>query len=345
MSINAGILGGTGYTGTQLASLLINHPGAELKWITSGKFKNRQFYESFPCLKGLIDIECKSVSRLEELGNVDLVFSCLPDLTSMNFVDKLAAKNARVIDLSSDFRIKKIDKFNKFFNMEHGFRELNKTAVYGLTEINRKKIGSSKLVANPGCFATSVILPLVPLFENNLLTEESIIVDIKTPISGAGRAPRLEYHFPEANQNITFDSYDNHFQKLEVSEYLEEKYGFKNDLIFMTHRVPVNRGIMSSIYLKLNSSVSIDKLAGVISDHYSAEKFVRVHSYNTPVNLKNVLNSNFCDIGFGIQDGFLIIESAVDNLIKGAAGQAVQNMNVMFKTDEQAGLELIPLYP
>ena len=345
MSINAGVLGGTGYTGTQLVSILLSHPEVELKWITSEKFKNKQFDESFPYLKSLINIECKSVSELDELNGVDVVFSCLPSLTSMLFVDRLIAKNTKVIDLSSDFRLKNVERFNNFFNSEHNFKELNESAVYGLSEINRKKMKNSCLVANPGCFATSVILPLIPLFEKNLFSDGTIIIDIKTPISGAGRAPWLEYHFPEANQNITFDSFDKHFQKLEISEYLRENYGFSDDLVFMIHRVPVNRGILSSIYLKLNSAISYEELADVVSGYYSSEKFIRVCNYNEPINLKNVLYSNFCDISFGIQDNFLIIESVVDNLIKGASGQAIQNMNIMFGLDEKTGLEFIPLYP
>lgn len=345
MSINAGVLGGTGYTGTQLVSLLLNHPEVEIKWITSEKFKNRQFYESFPYLKNLIYIECKSVSKLDELNEVDVVFSCLPSLTSMHFVDKLISKKIRVIDLSSDFRVKNIGRFKDFFKSKHGYKELNKTAVYGLSEILRKKIKDSRLISNPGCFATSVILSLTPFFEKKLLSDVKIIIDIKAPISGAGRAPRLEYHFPEANQNVTFDGFDDHFQKLEISEYFRENYGFNDDLVFMIHRVPVDRGILSSIYLEFNSDVSKEELTGLISNFYSGEKFIRVHNYNEPVNLKNILNSNFCDVGFGFQDNFLVIETVIDNLLKGASGQAIQNMNIMFGIDETAGLELTPLYP
>ncbi|MGI9535055.1 MAG: N-acetyl-gamma-glutamyl-phosphate reductase [Thermodesulfobacteriota bacterium] len=345
MSIKAGVLGGTGYTGTQLVSLLLNHEEVEVKWITSEKFKNRQYYESFPYLNSLINIECKSISQLDELDEVDIVFSCLPNLTSMHFVHKLIEKNTRVIDLSSDFRFKNLEMFKNVFNSEHSFKELNKKAVYGLSEINREKIKQSPIVANPGCFATSVILPLIPLFEKNLISDSEIIIDIKSPISGAGRAPRLDYHFPESNQNVSFDSFGKHFQKMEIKEHFGEKYGFNKDLVFMIHRIPVDRGIMSTIYVKLNSGFSTEEIGGVISDHYSDDKFIRIRNYNEPVNLKNVLNSNFCDIGFGMQDEFLIIESVIDNLIKGASGQAVQNMNIMFGLDEKTGLEFAPLYP
>jgi len=345
MSIKAGVLGGTGYTGTQLVSILLNHPEAELKWITSEKWKNRQFYESFPHLKGLIDVECKSVSKLDSLSKVDVVFSCLPNLTSMHFVEKFISNNTRVIDLSSDFRFKDSKKFKKFFNTEHGFKKLNNSAVYGLSEINRKKIRDCNLVANPGCFATSVILPLLPLAEHDFLSSGDIVVDIKAPISGAGRAPRLEYHFPEANQNISIDGFGEHFQKMEIREYLSENHGFRNNLVFMAHRVAVDRGIFSSIYMKLNRGISNNKLYELFSGYYSDEEFIRVHEFNEPVSLKNVLNSNFCDIGLGSQDKFLIIESVVDNLMKGASGQAVQNMNIMFGFDERTGLELSPIYP
>ena len=341
MSIKAGVLGGTGYTGTQLVSILLTHPDVEIKWITSEKWKNKQFYESFPHLKGLTDLECKSVTKIDELKEVDVVFSCLPSLTSMHFVDKFMSRNSRVIDLSPDFRFKNIKKFNEIFKTDHGFEDLNKSAVYGLSETNRKEIKDSHLVSNPGCFATSVLLPLIPLAEKGLLSGDDILMDIKAPVSGAGRAPRLDFHFPEANENMTFEGFEGHLQKQELIEII----GLKNDIVFMTHRVPVDRGILSTVYLRLKDKTSKEEPARVLTDFYSKDKFVRVRDYNETVNLKNVLNSNFCDIGLGRQGNYLVIESVIDNLIKGASGQAVQNMNIMFGMDESAGLELVPLYP
>jgi len=336
MFIKAGILGGTGYVGTQLVSILSNHPKVELKWITSEKFKNKQFSSVFPYLKGMVDVECSSISKLDELDKVDVAFSCLPKLMSAYFIEKLITENMRVIDLSPDLRIK---------NPEHDFEKLIKDAVYGLSEINRVEIKDSRLVTNPGCFATSVLLPLVPLFKNNLFYEGLIIIDVKAPISGAGRAPRVEYHFSESNQNVVSDSNDGYFQKLETIEYLKRNYDYGKKLLFTVHRIPVSRGILSSIYMKLDPKVSLEELMRVVRNHYMDEKFIRVHEGSSPIGVKDVLYSNFCDIGFNLQDDFLIIESTLDNLIKGASGQAVQNMNIMFGLDEIMGLESVPVYP
>ena len=344
MSINAGILGGTGYTGTQLVSILSSHPDVKIKWITSEKFKNLQFHESFPHLKDIVTVECKSISNLGELEKVDIVFSCLPNLTSMHFVKKLFDEGTKIVDLSSDFRFPDIKKFEELFNTEHCSGELNKNAVYGLSEAKRPLIRESQLVANPGCFATSALIPLIPLFENSL-TGDEIIFDIKAPVSGAGRAPRLDYHFPETNQNITFDSYDTHTQKSEISEFLSESYGFKKKIVFMVHRIPLDRGILSTIYVRLNSPQSIGEIARLMKEHYSSEKFIRVHEHGKPIALKNVIHSNYCDIGIGLQDDYIIFESAVDNLMKGASGQAVQNMNIMYGLEENTGLDFVPHYP
>lgn len=336
MSIKAGILGGTGYVGSQLVSILSNHPEVELQWITSEKFKNRQFYESFPYLRGIVDTECSSISKLDELDKVDVVFSCLPKLMSAYFIERLITKDMRVIDLSPDLRIKDTD---------NGFEDLRKDAVYGLSEISRINIKDSKLVTNPGCFATSVLLPLVPLFENSLLCSEGIIIDVKSPVSGAGRAPRDEYHFSESNQNVISSGNEDHFQKLETFEYLKRNYGYNKELLFTVHRMPVSRGILSSMYMKVSSDVSLEDLVREAGDYYTEEKFIRVCEPGGTVGIKNVLYSNFCDIVYNLQDGFLIIESTLDNLMKGASGQAVQNMNIMFGLDESMGLESVPVYP
>lgn len=336
MSIKAGVLGGTGYVGTQLVSILSSHPEVDLKWITSEKFKNKQFYDAFPYLRGMVNVDCNSISKLDELDRVDVAFSCLPELMSVYFIERLIAKGMRVIDLSPDLRIK---------NPEHGFEKLTESAVYGLSEINRVKIKDSRLVANPGCFTTSVLLPLVPLFKNNMFYGGLIIIDVKAPISGAGRAPRVEYHFPESNQNIVSDGNDGYFQKLETVEYLKRNYDYDKRLLFTVHRISVSRGILTSIYMKLDPKVSLEELMRVVCNHYLEEKFIRVHENSSSVGVKNVLYSNFCDIGFNLQDDFLIIESALDNLMKGASGQAVQNMNIMFGLDEIMGLEAVPVYP
>jgi len=344
MSINVGILGSTGYTGCQLVSLLLNHEGVNIKWLTSEKFKDVPYSDSFPSLKKLIDIRCVSISKLDELEKVDLVFSCLPNNTSMHFVRKLFTKGTKIIDLSSDFRLKNLSKFRQFFKSDHPSTGLVEEAVYGIPELNRQRIKKSVLTANPGCFATTVLLSLAPLFNNQIMVN-NIVVDIKAPISGAGRSPRPEYHFPETNQNISSDGFEINYQKLEAEDFIHRNYDFKEKIVFKTHRMPVKKGILTTVYLKLKEKFSYDEIYGCYDKFYSNEEFVRIRGKEEMLQLKNVLNSNFCDICFDFQDKYLIIETVLDNTLKGASGQAVQNMNIMFDFKENTGLRAVPSFP
>lgn len=344
MSINVGILGSTGYTGCQLVSLLLNHEGVNIKWLTSEKFKGVPYSDSFPSLRELIDTRCVSISKLDELEKVDLVFSCLPNNTSMQFVRKLFTNGTKIIDLSSDFRLKNLSKFRQFFKTDHPSEELVEKAVYGIPELNRKRIKNSGLIANPGCFATTVLLSLAPLL-NNQINANNIVVDIKAPISGAGRAPRPEYHFPETNQNISSDRIEINYQKLEAEDFIHRNYDFKENIVFKTHRVPVKRGILTTLYLKLKEKFSYDDIYGCYDKFYSNEEFVRIREKDEILQLKNVLNSNFCDICCDLQDDYLIIDTVLDNTLKGASGQAVQNMNIMFDFKENTGLRAVPSFP
>jgi len=344
MSIKVGILGSTGYTGCQLVSFLINHEAVDIRWLTSEKFKGHSYSKVFPGLTGLIDLNCVSVSKLDEQEKVDLVFSCLPNITSMHFIKKLFNNSTKIIDLSSDFRLKDLEKFEEYFNKKHHSPKLAADSVYGIPELNRPLIKSSCLIANPGCFATTVLLAVAPLLKNSIKTG-GVVVDIKAPISGAGRAPRQEYHFPETNQNITSDGFEIDFQKLEVEEFFKYNYGFKEKIIFRTHRVPVKRGILTTIYFKLNEIHTYGEIFDCYKNFYIDEKFVRVRDKEELLQLKNIFNSNYCDICFDIQDSYLIIETVLDNTVKGASGQAVQNMNIMFNLKEDTGLYAVPIFP
>ena len=344
MSIKIGILGSTGYTGCQLVNILLNHPQAEIIWLTSEKFKGLGYSEVFPGFAGRVDIKCVSVSKLDGLQTADLVFSCLPNITSMHFVKKLYDKGTKVIDLSSDFRVKDTGIFKKYFNKEHPSKGLVDQAAYGLPELNRENIEGAGLIANPGCFATTVLLSLAPLLKNGI-DAGNIVADIKAPISGAGRAPRLEYHFPETNQNITGGSSEAFYQKLEVKEFLNSKYKFDGPLIFNTHHVNVKRGILSTVYCTLEGDYAYDFIHDLFIKFYSGEKFVRVREKGEALQLKNTLDSNYCDISISFQDKCLIIETVLDNTVKGASGQAVQNMNIIYGLGEDAGLSGVPLFP
>ncbi len=344
MSINIGILGSTGYTGCQLVSLLLNHNSVDIRWLTSEKFRGMKYSEVFPGFAGRIDTECVSVSKLDEQEDVDLVFSCLPNLTSIHFVKKLYDRGIKIIDLSSDLRLKDLELFKNYFNREHPAPGLAGESVYGMPELNRAQIKTARLVANPGCFATTVLLSLAPLLKNGIKAG-SIVADVKAPISGAGRAPRLEYHFPETNQNITGDGFEMHIQKIEVEEFFHGNNKIKENIVFRTHRVPVNRGILTTVYYELKEKRSYEELLNYFEEFYRDEKFVRIREKQEVIQLKNILNSNYCDICFDIQDGFLVIESVLDNAVKGASGQAVQNMNIMFDIKEDTGLGAVPVYP
>jgi len=344
MSIKVGILGSTGYTGYQLVSLLLNHEAVAIRWLTSEKFKGMQYSKVFPALKGLVDINCVSISKLDEQENVDLIFSCLPNITSMHFVERLYNKDTKIIDLSSDFRLKKTELYKQYYKKEHPFPKLIAESVYGIPELNRGEIKNSRLIANPGCFATTVLLSLAPLLKNKIKAG-SIVADIKAPISGAGRAPRPDYHFPETNQNILSDGFESPFQKLEAEEFLRTNYKFNKKISFKAHRVPAIRGILTTIYYSLTDKISYEQLLECFERFYCDEKFVRIRSNDEAIQVKNVLNSNYCDICFDVRDNDLVIETVLDNTVKGASGQAVQNMNIMFGLKEDTGLLAVPIFP
>ncbi len=340
-----GVLGGTGYVGSQLLSILFNHPGVKIAWVTSEKYSGKLLSDSFPHLNKLVSIRCNSVSAIKDLDPVDLVFSCLPAGFSMNFVDKFFRANSIVIDLSPDLRIKDPGKFKEVFGSRHRYPELLDKAVYGLTEVNRDYIKNAEIVSNPGCYATTALIPLFPLMEYREFFEQYFIIDIKSSLSGAGRAPRSGFHFPESNQNICADNLRDHDQKYEIEHILSDIHAYNFRSVFSTHRVPVNRGILSTLYLKLRKGMgAFPAVDEIMRGYYSESGFVRVLEQGVLPALHNVCGSNYMDIGFDIQEDHLVLVSVLDNLLKGAAGQAVQNMNIILGFDESEGLNNIANY-
>lgn len=326
MGIKIGILGATGYTGSELLRLLVSHKGVDISWLTSEKFAGINISDVFPHLGGFIDIKCTSVRSLGELEKVDLVFSCLPHGTSKHFVKKMLATGARVIDFSSDYRF-------------------SKDAVYGLAEINRNEIMDAKLIANPGCYATSVILGLAPLASEGMLVADSVLADIKSGLSGGGRAPNLEHHFSESNEGISIGQVSEHDQKPEIEQKLSQLSGSNVKATFVPHTVPLDRGILATIYVRLKKKVSVNKAHKIYEKFYDQKKFVRVLEIDEYPSTKNVRYSNMCDIGFGFQDDVFVVVVALDNLGKGASGQAVHNMNLMLDFPETKGLLSTAIYP
>ena len=343
--IKVGILGSTGYTGLQLLKILAKHPEIEVIWITSEKFSNLKIADVFPHLRNLIDLDCMSISELDKFQKVDLVFSCLPNTTSMVFVQKLIKKGAKIIDLSSDFRINDLQIYESIFSVKHKFPDLIHEFEYGLPEVNKKQLIDAKLIANPGCFATSVLLAIIPFLMNFKLRSREIIVDIKSPISAAGRAPKLKHHFSETNQSVLINSSSGYSQKFEIKEKVKQICNRDINLIYSTHNIPLNRGIISTIYCKITKNISIESVNECYIKYYEDKPFLRVLENIDDMSLKSVTGSNFCDISLFLQDNHLIIISMLDNLIKGASGQAVQNMNLNFDLPETLGLTDIPGFP
>ena len=345
MEIKIGILGATGYTGAELLRLLASHGGVEISWLTSEKFSGKRISQVFPHLSGFLDIECKSVRKLGELQNVDLVFSCLPHVTSMYFVKKMLDTGARVIDFSSDFRFSDQKIYEKWFKSKHKYANYLKNAVYGLPEINKETIINTQLVANPGCYATSVILGTAPMVKEGLLAPDSIVADIKSGLSGAGRAPNLSHHFSEANEGISIDSVSGHNQKPEMEQELSKLGNSNFHLTFIPHQASFDRGILATIYSRLNKRETVNRVREIYAKFYGKSHFVRILDPGNLPSTKNVRYSNMCDIGIGFQDDIFVSIVAIDNLGKGASGQAIQNMNLMFDFPETQGLTSTAIYP
>jgi len=345
MKLKIGVLGATGYTGAELLRLLVNHPGVEICWLTSEKFAGKDISEVFPHLKGFLEIECYSVQKLKELDKVDLAFSCLPHGTSMHFVKRLLDTGARVIDFSADFRFSNAVVYEDLFKSKHKYKNYLKEAVYGLPELYKEHIMGARLIANPGCYATSVILGLAPLAAEALLNGASVIADIKSGLSGGGRAPSLGHHFSETNESVNVDSISGHNQKPEIEQELSKLADSRIKVTFIPHTVPLNRGILATIYCRLKKKVSLYKVHAIYEKFYTQEKFIRLSQKEDYPSTKNVRYSNMCDIGASFQDDIFVSVVAIDNLGKGACGQAIQNMNIMFDFPETEGLMSTAIYP
>lgn len=345
MKPKVGVLGATGYVGAELLRLLVGHRGVEISWLTSEKFAGKRIEEVFPQLRGFLDLECVNIARLGDLGKVDVVFSCLPQGTSMHFVGRLLKNGARVIDLSADFRMRDPCIYENLYRTKHIHRDLLKEAVYGLPEIYRERIREASLVANPGCYATSVILGLAPLFSSGLAKGDSVIADSKSGLTGAGRAPSLEHLFPESNESVSAHGVMGHDQRSEIEQELSNLGGIPTRVTFIPHTVPMSRGILTTIYVGIREEKDHEYVLDLYKKYYSGKPFIRVYERGGFPSVKNVRFSNLCDIGIGFQDGVFIPVVALDNLGKGAAGQAVQNMNVMLDLPEDEGLKYPGMYP
>ena len=341
--IKVGIVGGTGYTGVELLRLLARHPDAELTAITSRKEAGLAVSEMFPSLRGCIDLRFSDPQEAS-LDRCDIVFFATPNGVSMEQAEALLASGVRVIDLAADFRIKDVGEWEKWYGMTHAAPALVAEAVYGLPEANRDKIRSARLVANPGCYPTAVQLGFLPLLEAGIVDTGHLIADAKSGVSGAGRKAEVATLFSEASDNFKAYGVPGHRHLPEIRQGLAAVAGKPVGLTFVPHLTPMVRGIHATLYARLLRDAD---LQGLYDQRYAREAFVDVLPAGAHPDTRSVRGANQCRIAIHRPQGgdTVVVLSVIDNLVKGAAGQAVQNMNLMFGLPEVAGLEGLPLLP
>ena len=341
--INVGIAGASGYTGGELVKLISNHPEAKLCAITSNSYKGRSLADIFPSMRGFErgfeNLICEDLDIQSLSGKIDVMFLALPHKISMQHVPTLLDHKIKVVDLSADYRFTDAAAYESAYQ-EHTSKHLLEQSVYGLSEIYRDQIKASSLVGNPGCYPTSILLPLIPLLKEGLIQPDGIISDSKSGVSGAGRSLSLSTHFCETNESFTAYKIGNHRHTPEINEILSIHARQKIAITFVPHLLPLTRGMLSTIYAQAFDNVTEDKIRETLDSYYSNEPFLRILDKNMYPAISHVRGTNCCDIGFHFDEKTkkIIIISAIDNLLKGAAGQAVQNMNILFGLDDQTGL-------
>jgi N-acetyl-gamma-glutamyl-phosphate reductase len=345
MKVTVAVVGASGYSGLELVRLLSQHPQVKITTVTSERYAGQPIDRIFPSLLPLVNTTLEPLQPEKIVRKADFIFTALPHKEAMAVVPFFIDAGRKVVDLSADFRFKDCSLYEKWYQ-KHTAPQLLETAVYGLPEINRSKIKSSVLVANPGCYPTGALIPLFPLIKEDVISQENIIIDSKSGVSGAGRSLNVSSLFCEASESFKAYSVARHRHQPEIEEQLSRTAKKPLSITFVPHLVPMNRGILSTIYAALKKPLSPDQVRAVFNKHYGKEKFVRISPDGMLPQTGWVRSSNYCDLGF-VLDGRkkLIIISAIDNLVKGAAGQAIQNMNIMLGIKEDTALEQAPLYP
>lgn len=342
------ILGASGYTGAELIRILLNHKKVEITSLCANSNAGQKIEQLYP---HLIHYNLPILQKVEEVdfSEIDVVFGCLPHTASQETFKKILddEKNShlKIIDLSADFRLENISDYEKWYEHEHVAKDLQPQAIYALPEIHRNKIKKHSLLANPGCYPTSALLPLIPLLQNKLIEISDIVIDAKSGTSGAGRAVKQGNLFCEVNESVRAYSIGKHRHIGEIEQELSKAAGEKVNIDFTPHLLPINRGIISTIYVKIKSPFKLDDLKNCLETKYEDEFFVRV--IDGDVNIKDVCATNFCmmTVKASNVENRAVIVSVIDNLCKGASTQAVQNMNILFGFDEKEGLEFAPIFP
>lgn len=345
--IKVGIIGATGYAGAELVRILTGHKNAQIEWYGSRSYIDQKYADVYRNMFQIVDAACMDDNMEELASRVDVIFTATPQGLCASLINEKILSNAKVIDLSADFRLKDVNVYEEWYKIEHKAPQYIEEAVYGLCEINREDVKKARLVANPGCYTTCSILTAYPLAKEGLIDMSSLIIDAKSGTSGAGRGAKLPNLYCEVNENIKAYGVATHRHTPEIEEQLGYAAGEKVVLNFTPHLVPMNRGILATEYASLKKDVSWEDIKAVYDKYYKNEKFIRVLEKDVCPETKWVEGSNYVDIGFKIdkRTGRIIMMGAIDNLVKGAAGQAVQNMNLMFGEAESEGLELVPMFP
>lgn len=344
--IQVAILGATGYTGCELLRLLVQHPRVKLVAATSETFSGKAAQEVFPFLGDAAGLTLIPLSEVEKLGEADFVFSALPHGESMNVVPRLLEKGKKVVDLSADFRLRSPGLYEAWYR-RHTAPLLLEEAVYGLPEIYRKRIEGAQLVANPGCYPTAALLALIPAVKGGLIDFGSITIDAKSGASGAGRSPLLNSLFAEVNEGVKPYRIGKHQHTPEIEQELGLIAGEPIILLFTPHLLPMSRGILTTAYAHLKTRITLKEIFDIYHTFYRNARFVRICPPGTVPSTQEVKGSNYCALGITLDDrtNRLILIAAIDNLLKGASGQAVQNMNIMAGLEEDSGITQLPLFP
>ncbi|WP_204954223.1 N-acetyl-gamma-glutamyl-phosphate reductase [Metabacillus crassostreae] len=345
--MKVGIVGATGYGGVELYRILSNHPHVDECILYSSSEMDVPYTHSFPHLNNLSDHRLKNIEVEEIKKNVDVLFLATPPGVSSKLSPQFIGSNVKIIDLSGDLRLKQKSVYEQWYKRECVEEEILEGAVYGLSELNKVDIANAQLLANPGCFPTATILGLAPVVKQKLIDEKSIIVDAKTGVSGAGRNASQATHYSEVNENVKIYKVHEHQHIPEIEQALHNLNQSISVISFNTHLMPMTRGIMATIYASLTESTTTEKLLDLYNDFYSDSPFVRIRKDNEFPSTREVYGSNFCDIGLKVDErtGRITIVAVIDNLMKGAAGQAVQNFNIMNGFEETTGLYFAPIYP
>jgi N-acetyl-gamma-glutamyl-phosphate reductase len=346
MKTRVGIIGATGYTGLELLRFLTHHPEIEITVLTSQKYAGVEIGQVFPALTNQIQIKCEELSAERVSEKTDFLFTAVPHKTAMEIVPLFYRQGKKVVDLSADFRFKDPGVYERWYQ-KHTSADLLSESVYGLPELHREKIRKAKIVGNPGCYPTGALIGLIPLVKKGLISLEGIVVDSKSGVSGAGRDVVLESLFCEVNEGVKAYKIFSHRHTPEIDQELSQLSRKEIRVTFVPHLIPMDRGILSTVYVHLTKKMKTEEMLDAFHNFYRGEPFVRIYPKGKLPNTKDVRGSNFCDIGVAVSepDDRAVVLTAIDNLVKGASGEAIQNMNIMLGYPETMGLLPTPLFP